>query len=111
MGKADYWEGSAVEEAINYLINHKKVPMAGTSAGMAILGDYSVPAHEGVQSSEILNNPFHHNTKDIANCSRMRYTEGLCSGCHFCCRYTNFRDRAFPHPLAIRCIYRSDRNQ
>jgi cyanophycinase-like exopeptidase len=62
----DYWEGSAVEDAINYLINHKKVPIAGTSAGMAILGDYYyAPAHEGVLSSEILNNPFHHNTKDI----------------------------------------------
>lgn len=62
----DYWEGSAVEEAINYLINQKKVPIAGTSAGMAILGDYYyAPAHQGVLSSEILNNPFHHNTKDI----------------------------------------------
>jgi len=62
----DYWEGTAVEEAINYLINQKKVPIAGTSAGMAILGDYYyAPAHQGVLSSEILNNPFHHNTKDI----------------------------------------------
>jgi cyanophycinase-like exopeptidase len=62
----DYWEGSAVEDAINYLINRKKVPIAGTSAGMAILRDYYyAPAHEGVLSSEILNNPFHHNTKDI----------------------------------------------
>jgi len=61
-----YWEGSAVEEAINYLVNHKKVPIGGTSAGMAILGDYYyAPTHEGVLSSEILNNPFHPNTKDI----------------------------------------------
>ncbi|MBD2296470.1 cyanophycinase [Anabaena sphaerica FACHB-251] len=62
----DFWEGSGIEEAINYLINQKKVPIAGTSAGMAILGDYYyAPAHQGVLSSEILNNPFHHNTKDI----------------------------------------------
>lgn len=62
----DYWEGTAVEEAINYLINQKKIPIAGTSAGMAILGDYYyAPSHQGVQSSEILNDPFHHNTKDI----------------------------------------------
>lgn len=62
----DCWEGSAVENAINTLLNQKKVPIAGTSAGMAILGDYYyVPAHEGVLSSEILNDPFHHNTKDI----------------------------------------------
>lgn len=62
----DYWEGSAVEVAINDLINQKKIPIAGTSAGMAILGDYYyAPAHEGLLSSEILNDPFHHNTKDI----------------------------------------------
>lgn len=62
----DYWEGTGVEDAINYLINEKKVPVAGTSAGMAILGDYYyAPAHKGVLSSEILNNPFHKNTKNI----------------------------------------------
>ncbi len=62
----DYWEGSAVEDAINALINQKKCRIAGTSAGMAILSDYYyAPAHEGVLSSEILNDPFHHNTKDI----------------------------------------------
>ncbi len=62
----DYWEGSAVEEALNDLINQKKVSVAGTSAGMAILGDYYyAPAHEGVLSSEILNDPFHHNIKNI----------------------------------------------
>lgn len=62
----DYWEGSAVETAINDLINRKKIPVAGTSAGMAVLGDYYyVPAHDGVTTSEILDNPFHHNTKDI----------------------------------------------
>ena len=62
----DYWEGTATEDAINYLINQKKVPVGGTSAGMAILGDYYyAPCLEGVLSSEILNDPFHHNTHDI----------------------------------------------
>lgn len=62
----DFWEGTRVEDAINYLINEKKVPIAGTSAGMAILGDYYyAPSRQGVFSSEILNNPFHPNTKDI----------------------------------------------
>jgi cyanophycinase len=62
----EYWEGTGVEDAINYLINQKQVPIAGTSAGMAILGDcYYAPARQGVISSEILNNPFHDNTKNI----------------------------------------------
>ncbi len=62
----DYWQGTATENAINYLINHKKVPVAGTSAGMAILGDYYyAPCRQGVLSSEILDDPFHRNTEDI----------------------------------------------
>ncbi len=62
----DYWEGTATEDAINYLINQKKVPVAGTSAGMAILGDYYyAPARQGVISSEILDDPFHPNSHDI----------------------------------------------
>ncbi|NEP12556.1 MAG: cyanophycinase [Symploca sp. SIO2C1] len=62
----DYWEGTATESAINYLINHKKIPVAGTSAGMAILGDYYyAPSQQGLLSSEILNDPFHENTQDI----------------------------------------------
>ncbi|NJL78978.1 MAG: cyanophycinase [Richelia sp. RM2_1_2] len=62
----DCWEGTATEEAINYLINHKKVPVGGTSAGMAILGEYYyAPSRLGLLSSEILNDPFHENTQDI----------------------------------------------
>lgn len=63
----DTWEGTNVEDAINYLINRKKVPVAGTSAGMAILGEYYyAPAHrDGLLSSEILEDPFDRNTEDI----------------------------------------------
>jgi len=62
----DYWEGTATEEALNYLINQKKVPVGGTSAGMAILGDYYyAPSRLGLLSSEILDDPFHPHSKDI----------------------------------------------
>lgn len=62
----EFWEGTATEAAINYLINDKQVPVAGTSAGMAILGDYYyAPEHQGILSSEILNDPFHYNTETI----------------------------------------------
>ena len=60
------WEGTYTEDAINYLINDKKVPSAGTSAGMAILGEYYYsPRGKGLVSSEILDDPFHPNTDDI----------------------------------------------
>ncbi len=62
----EYWEGTQTEETLNYVINQKKIPIAGTSAGMAILGDYYyAPDHQGVISSEILNDPFHYNTEYI----------------------------------------------
>jgi cyanophycinase-like exopeptidase len=62
----EYWEGTKVEEALNYLIKEKKIPVAGTSAGMAILGDYYyAPDNQGILSSEILNDPFHFNTQTI----------------------------------------------
>ncbi len=69
----DYWEGTAVETAINDLIGKQHIPIAGTSAGVAILGDYYyAPAKEGVLSSEILNNPFHANTQDIGRSDFIR---------------------------------------
>jgi cyanophycinase len=62
----EYWEGTKIEDTINYLINEKKVPVAGTSAGMAILGDYYyAPDNQGILSSEILDDPFHYNTQTI----------------------------------------------
>ena len=62
----EYWEGTRTEDAINYLINDKRVPVAGTSAGMAILGSYYyAPDNKGILSSEILNDPFHFNTQTI----------------------------------------------
>nr|WP_198648728.1 Type 1 glutamine amidotransferase-like domain-containing protein [Cyanothece sp. BG0011] len=65
----EYWQGTKTEDTLNYVINEKKIPIAGTSAGMAILGDYYyAPDHQGVISSEILNDPFHYNTQK--NCER-----------------------------------------
>lgn len=62
----EYWEGTKTESALNYLINDKKIPVAGTSAGMAILGEYYyAPDHQGILSSEILDDPFHYNTQTI----------------------------------------------
>jgi cyanophycinase-like exopeptidase len=81
----DYWEGTKVEDTLNYLINEKKIPIAGTSAGMAILGDYYyVPSHRGVTSSEILDDPFHHNTKDIyrSDFVRVPYLKNVITDTH-----------------------------
>ncbi|MEX1192911.1 MAG: T9SS type A sorting domain-containing protein [Brumimicrobium sp.] len=53
------WKGNAVETLINNHINVKQAPIGGTSAGMAILGDYYFSAENGtITSNEALNNPF-----------------------------------------------------
>ena len=55
----NYWKGTKVMAAINYLIAEKKVPVGGTSAGAAILGNYYFSAERGtLESSEALANPY-----------------------------------------------------
>lgn len=56
---ANYWKDTKVEDAVNYLINVKHVPVGGTSAGLAILGDGYFDAKKGtVLSEDALSNPY-----------------------------------------------------
>lgn len=55
----NYWRGTPVQEALNYLITQKRVPVGGTSAGCAVLGELVFDAREGtVTSTEALRNPY-----------------------------------------------------
>jgi cyanophycinase len=55
-----YWMGTKLNDAINYLINKKKAPVGGTSAGLAIMGQYFFDAKNGgITSDTALTNPFH----------------------------------------------------
>jgi cyanophycinase-like exopeptidase len=56
----DFWKGTPVEDAIDYLANVKKVPIGGTSAGMAIMGEflYSAMSNSSLTSAEALVDPF-----------------------------------------------------
>ncbi len=54
------WNGTRLESAIHFLMDSKKVVIAGTSAGMAVLADIDyIPDSLGVYSSEALYNPYH----------------------------------------------------
>jgi cyanophycinase len=56
----NYWKNTATEDAINYLINTKKVTVGGTSAGLAILGSAYYSAQTGsVTSAQALADPYH----------------------------------------------------
>ncbi len=59
----NYWKNSATEDAINYLINTKKVTVGGTSAGLAIMGSvyYSAQTGTSVTSAQALSNPYNAN--------------------------------------------------
>ncbi len=55
----NYWKNTATEDAINYLINTKKVTVGGTSAGLAVLGSSYYSAQTGsVTSAQALSNPY-----------------------------------------------------
>lgn len=55
----NFWKDTPVEDAINYLINTKGVPVGGTSAGCAILGKAYYSALNGsVTSTDVLKNPY-----------------------------------------------------
>jgi cyanophycinase len=56
----NYWKNSGTEDAINYLINTKKVTVGGTSAGLAVMGSIYYSAQTGsVTSDQALKNPYH----------------------------------------------------
>ena len=70
----EYFEGTQTQEALNYLINDKKIPVAGTGGGMAMLVDYYyAPDVQGILSSEILNNPFHGYTQTIHRSDSLQF--------------------------------------
>ena len=54
------WRGTAVQTEVNYLLNTKKAPVGGTSAGLAVLSQFIYTGELGsVTSSQALANPFH----------------------------------------------------
>jgi cyanophycinase len=56
----NYWKGTPVADAINYVANTKGAPVGGTSAGLAVLGQFIYTGATGsVTSSQALSNPYH----------------------------------------------------
>ncbi|RZK52984.1 MAG: cyanophycinase [Pedobacter sp.] len=58
----NFWRGTKVEKALNYLLTEKKAPVGGTSAGCAILGSlYYSGETGGITSATALANPYDSN--------------------------------------------------
>ncbi len=60
----NFWTGTPVQTALNLAITHRGVPIGGTSAGLAVLGEFvysaqnDKPDDENLSSRQTLNNPF-----------------------------------------------------
>ncbi len=53
----NFWSNTPIQEALNYLIKIKHAPIGGTSAGLAVIGQYVFDAKmDGVTSDEALAN-------------------------------------------------------
>lgn len=53
-----FWTGTALREAVNSAVQHG-VPIGGTSAGLAVLGEFAFSArHDTITSAQALRNPY-----------------------------------------------------
>lgn len=54
-----YWRDTPIDSLVRHVVNTRNIVIGGTSAGMAILGEYYFSAENGtVTSSTALNNPY-----------------------------------------------------
>lgn len=81
-----FWQGTPLEAAINSAIA-KGVPLGGTSAGLAILGEYGFSAlKDTVKSSEALANPFDERVAISRDFLRVPWLKGTITDSHFAAR-------------------------
>jgi cyanophycinase len=77
------WKGTPVAEAINERI-HKGFPVGGTSAGLAVLGEFSFSAeHDSITSKQALANPFDPAVAITDNFIRIPLLKGIITDTHF----------------------------
>ncbi len=77
------WKGTPVEDAIHELVA-KGVPVGGTSAGLAILGEFSFSAERNtIYSDEALKDPFHPRLTLERDFLHLPYLAGTITDSHF----------------------------
>lgn len=54
----NFWRGTKTAAAVNYLLNEKKVPVGGTSAGCAVLTGMYYSGETGSATAEALKDPY-----------------------------------------------------
>lgn len=97
------WQGTAIEEAIHYLIHEKRVAIGGTSAGMAILGEYYyAPVGTSATSASALTTPFHPTLDGLSSSHFIEHPamEGVITDTHYAQRNRQGRHFVFMARLA-----------
>jgi cyanophycinase len=79
----NFWKDTPVAQAIQSLVE-KKVPIGGTSAGLAVLGEFIFPAFfDTITSKEALENPFSPNLVLDKHFLTLPALQGLITDSHF----------------------------
>jgi cyanophycinase len=87
----NFWEGTPVQQAINAdIADHK--PIGGTSAGLAVLGQFAYgalgddPKDEDLKSSDVLGDPFHKRVTLVRDFLKVPHLEETLTDSHFAMR-------------------------
>jgi len=79
-----YWSNSEVSSALSWLIQEKKIPMGGTSAGCAVLSGLCFDAqHDTALSKEVLPNPYHPTVSLQPSFIRLPFLENTIADQHY----------------------------
>jgi len=81
----DFWKDTPIDSLIQDAVQNRNVVIGGTSAGMAILGEYVFSAEKGTfTSSEALENPYHDQvTIDTFRFFSLPILEGVITDSHY----------------------------
>lgn len=85
-----FWRGTPVQEAINAQVAAGR-PIGGTSAGLAILGEFSYgamndPDDSELHSKEALPNPYHRQVTVVRDFLKLPYLDDTLTDSHFAAR-------------------------
>lgn len=79
-----FWRDSEVSKAIQYLIETKKIPIGGTSAGCAVLSGYIFDAARGsAYSKDVLKNPYDSTVSISKSFIELPYLKNTISDQHY----------------------------
>jgi cyanophycinase-like exopeptidase len=77
------WKGTPVEDAIHQLAA-RSVPIGGTSAGLAVMGEFVFSAeHETITSQQALKNPYHPSAALATDFLELPHLNGVITDSHF----------------------------